>query len=375
MNAPTVENLLLEVRSAMANLNSKFDDTAARHATLIEQLFSENRRLSSEMARIQDILKSLQGSTTGLAMEIDTAPPATGSLPPRGSAASKYSTNKKVSTPIIAPTSKPATTTTTTDTTTTATAAKDNTWVNVVSKTNKRKPKAPISERKRSATARAFTAPATPGTPSGYDYVYLHRSRNINRKDVRHKFSLLGVETARVLDISFPARSVIGVLLHQEYKPVFLQILTDCKITTIEAFDPLDPIHVADPKYSDMPVPQRARLASALHQDRCYNTLNFVREYLVPSVAKFFVEKQWISDALATSVIQHRLPRTQKKSRLDSYRGFATEAFLTAAGDNDMEMGEEFHENAYDSDNSTDSDTDKEIEVSTEQLPHIPQSQ
>lgn len=359
MNNPNVEMLLQELSSAIANLNSKFDATSARYETMIQELRSENQRLSNEMSRIQSILKSLQGSTPGIAMEIDAAP--------SGSAASKYSTATPTA---VVSSKKPATGTTTVtknirNKPVTTAAAPSNNWVQVLG----RKPKAPLSDRKKSATARAFFAPPTndSNAPTGYCYVYIPRSRNINRKDVRHRFSVLGIETARVLDISFPARSVIGILLHEEYKSTFLQeVLVDCKVKPIEGFNPCDPVHIADPKYQDWPAPQRARLAVALQQDRCYNTLNFIREYLIPSVSKFFVAQAWIPQALAASVIQHRLPRPVKKTRTESsYGKSAADEFVSAVviGDQDCEMGEEFAENAYDSDNSNDSTTDDDDEA------------
>lgn len=371
MDSTKVEILLRDLSSAISNLNSKFDSTSARYETVIQELRSENQRLSSEMKRIQEILKTIQGATANGNMEIDSP---TGPKVNRhtGSAASKYSTMPATTTPITVPTNitRPSATDATLGRPTSTVNTPDNSWVQVL----KRKPKAPLSDRKRVATARAFFAPRDTDSSSGYAYVYIPRSRNINRRDVRHRFSLLGIETARVIDISFPARSVIGVLLHQDYIPAFNQVLKDSKVTPIEHFNPCEAAHVADPKYSDLPTPQRSRLAAALQQDRCFNTLNFIREYLVPSVAKFFLEQGWINDALAKSVIQQRLPRPVKKTRNESYRGSAADAFLgsnaggqdgdqndTFAGDSDAEMGEEFHENAYGSDHGDDT-TDDEIE-------------
>lgn len=349
MNNPNVEALLKDLSSAILNLNSKFDATSARYETVIQELRSENQRLSNEMTRIQDILKTIQGAATIKTVEIDSTVTRA-----QGTNASKYATKPAAATPIAVPrndTNVPAVTTPRSSAKPTGKQA--DSWVQVA----KRKPKAPLSDRKRLATARAFFAPPDVAAPSGYAYVYIPRSRNLNRRDVRHRFSLLGIETARVIDISFPARSVIGILLHKEYLATFTEILSESKVKFIEDFIPTDATHIADPKYADMPAPQRSRLAVALQQDRCYNTLNFVREYLVPSVSKFFVEKGWINDALARSVIQQRLPRPTKKAREDSYRGSAADAFLNTTYDSDAEMGEEFHENAY----GTDTDSGEEV--------------
>lgn len=76
----------------------------------------------------------------------------------------------------------------------------------------------------------------------------------------------------------------------------------------------------------------------------------------------------WIPEALAASAIRYRLSRPVKKTRDDSNRGFTAAAFFNNEGDQDQEMGENFHENAYDSDNNEDT-SDDEGEGTNEQTP------
>ncbi|KAI9243686.1 hypothetical protein EDC94DRAFT_493911, partial [Helicostylum pulchrum] len=148
---------------------------------------------------------------------------------------------------------------------------------------------------------------------SGYKYVYIYRKHAMTRKDIRHRFGLLGVTTARVIDINFPAHSIVGILIHKEYKPNFKAVLDECKIPTIDNFDPTAGANIADPKYTDLNAETRAKFSASLHQDRCMRTLNFIREYLLPSVSKFFIEQKWITPIIAEDIISHRMPRPMKK--------------------------------------------------------------
>ncbi|KAG0162964.1 hypothetical protein DFQ29_003518, partial [Apophysomyces sp. BC1021] len=63
-----------------------------------------------------------------------------------------------------------------------------------------------------------------------------------------HQLYNLKIDTSRLLDITFPTCSVVGLLFHIQYIPEVTQILSDIKVVTIEGFDPLDPFILADPE-------------------------------------------------------------------------------------------------------------------------------
>jgi hypothetical protein len=240
-------------------------------------------------------------------------------------------------------------------------------WVTIA-----RRSKAPIPERKRLAAARAFAPPQSTEAPNGYVYVYIPRARRMDRKSIRNLFQNLGIDPVRILDISFPARSVISILIHAAYHTEFLAALTGAKVRPLENFNPLDPKHIADPQFADMAPNDRTRLAAAIHQDRCFRILYFLRPYLVPSVSKYFVAQQWISEPMATSIIQDRIPRHSKRTKIDT--STATAAFLATTGRNtktqrydtfgnpvesqDMEITEEYAANAHDDESSSDKEQD-----------------
>ncbi|KAG1387527.1 hypothetical protein G6F59_016362 [Rhizopus arrhizus] len=58
-----------------------------------------------------------------------------------------------------------------------------------------------------SAAARGFQ-PVT--GEQGFEYIYIPRSRKMTYTEARRRLGRLGVDTWRVLDVSFPAHSVVG---------------------------------------------------------------------------------------------------------------------------------------------------------------------
>jgi hypothetical protein len=292
---PTFDPALQQILRSLQNDMKTF----AGLVTANEQLTAENESLRAQVQELQLFYENhkngdnsrTRGPTTVLTPDLSSG------KKPAGINASKYA---------------PANATVTTATATVTPPSQE--WTQVVQrKPAPRKPKAPLSERKRLATARPFTAPEPTDSPSGYEYIYIHRKRTLTRKDIRYRFSLLGVTTARVIDINFPAHSVVGILIHKEFKPAFKAILDECKIPTLDDFDPIAGANVADPKHADLDAATRAKYAASLQQDRCIRTLDFVRDYLVPSVAKYFVEQKWIGHLIAESTVARRIPRPMKK--------------------------------------------------------------
>ncbi|KAK4516931.1 uncharacterized protein ATC70_000259 [Mucor velutinosus] len=182
-------------------------------------------------------------------------------------------------------------------------------WASIASK-----PPAPLTDRKRQALHRAFNPPVHDPTQNGsYTFVYLPRSRRMNRAQIRSKFRQISIDNLRILDLSFPARNTIGVLLHEAYLPEFKSKLLEIDSHLIQDFDPLDHHHIADPKYQSFSEERRTQLAKALHQDRCIRSLYFIRLHLVPGVAKYFVHEGWVPSHVAEDIINQRLPRPVKR--------------------------------------------------------------
>ncbi|EPB85666.1 hypothetical protein HMPREF1544_07573 [Mucor circinelloides 1006PhL] len=119
----------------------------------------------------------------------------------------------------------------------------------------------------------------------------------------------------------------------------FSKIL-EIETSIIPNFNPLDPAHIADPKYRDLPEEDRTRLALALQQDRCIRTLHFIRPNLVTGLAKYFIvepaytitstakdnscggscttfiNQGWLSEPVAQDILNQRVPRPTKRPPL-----------------------------------------------------------
>ncbi|KAG1136206.1 hypothetical protein G6F37_012052 [Rhizopus arrhizus] len=178
-------------------------------------------------------------------------------------------------------------------------------WTTIVKKAPRRG--VVTSVRRRIAIARAFSIPSSEFV--GYETIYILRYRRLNRAEIRRRFNHLGFDTTRIIDISFPARTAIGLLAHQAFKPELIKTLQDCRIEIISSFSPVAPEHIADPKFNQCTTAERTRLGQAMHQDRCIRTLRFIRPHLVVSIARYFTDQNWISSALATDIIRARVPQ------------------------------------------------------------------
>jgi hypothetical protein len=185
-----------------------------------------------------------------------------------------------------------------------------------------------VSLKKRIAAARVFKTAEAQG-PQGFTYVYLGRSRKLDRLEVRSRLRRAGVDTGRVIDVCFPASGVIGVLLHTQYVEKFTELMTVAEAEFIKNFDPLHPDHLADPKFVSLSNDARADEMASIVHSRCLNTLAFVRPLLVSSVGRSFVDLGWIDD----EALNHALEDAQRRLALQDPKK-ASFVFRRSGGDN-----------------------------------------
>lgn len=190
----------------------------------------------------------------------------------------------------------------------------------VVARRNKKK-QAP-KPRKIESAARGFQ-PIT--GPTGFGYVYIPRSRRMSRRDVRSRLAVLGIDSYRILDITFPARSIVGLLVHAQYHDVLTAKLTKAKIPIQNDFEPRDPAHLADPKYQSLPISERVTIAVDIHRGRCLRGIERLRFPVAVAVGRAFVEDGFI----AQEDLDEVLPRCPTAP-------VSAKAAFTAEGDHDM---------------------------------------
>ncbi|KAI9324419.1 hypothetical protein BD770DRAFT_302658, partial [Pilaira anomala] len=72
----------------------------------------------------------------------------------------------------------------------------------------------PVSSPSGSLAARMFTPVSE---SQGFKYVYLPCRAREKYSDVRKKLKSLKIDTARILDVHYPAQKVIALLVHNDY--------------------------------------------------------------------------------------------------------------------------------------------------------------
>ena len=157
-------------------------------------------------------------------------------------------------------------------------------------KNNTTKPKKNINI---AGAIRAFTAPTNDN--QGYTYVYYPAKSRISRKQQRSNLKKLGIINGRILDIHYPARNVVALLVHVNYKQELIDTLLKSKVSNIEKYDPTNPSTISDPQYNDISIEEKTKLAEKKHNERIVRALPFIRNHISRSVAAFFVKEKLIT--------------------------------------------------------------------------------
>ncbi len=189
----------------------------------------------------------------------------------------------------------------------------------------------PPSVRKFASAARAFS-PADPSAAKGFEFVYLARKRKFTRSEVRTNLRRLGVDTSRLLDISFPARSCVGLLVHAQYLAELKSLLAAAKVVPLANFDPIDPVHLADPLYAGDSLLARSAKIHEIHADRCIGVLGHVRPHLVSAIGAMFVQSGWLVEEDVASELRRIVPVHGRKRHhtYDEEMGDAPSVFANA---------------------------------------------
>ncbi|KAG1277596.1 hypothetical protein G6F66_012250 [Rhizopus arrhizus] len=163
-------------------------------------------------------------------------------------------------------------------------------WATVASRSAKNK------LRRRAAAARGFQPVSG---EQGFEYVYIPRSRRMTYTEARRRLSRLGVDSWRILDVCYPAHSVVGLLVHLQYKPALLSLLEKAKIPTLDTFDPLDPANLADPKFDSVSAEERNHAISLINDDRSRKALERLRYPVAVSVSRYLLAQALVSEVLS----------------------------------------------------------------------------
>ncbi|KAG1035483.1 hypothetical protein G6F43_013222 [Rhizopus delemar] len=240
----------------------------------LEEVMAENKRLRTDLDLAQQRIAELEAQISTDAIPIlELDPKAT-----QGTEASKYATP----TVSLTTTSKP---------------------LSFAAVANKGKdapaPKSKAPARRRKTTARQMEAIHRRFVPVAahhdYEYVYLPSRYREPISSLRSKLHKLKINNARVLDVHYPDRQVVALLVHTEYTADLLAAFAKAKVEPIQGFNPLNPDLLRDPKFASLPESDRAAKCTEVHQARLVRALQHIRESVRPAVARSFFVKDWIT--------------------------------------------------------------------------------
>lgn len=155
-------------------------------------------------------------------------------------------------------------------------------------------------EKRETTAARFFQAPST---TQGFQYLYLPTKARISLGKLRTTFKKLGVNNGRLLDLHYPDRNVVAVLVHNDYAPELTELLTKKGVKLNTTFDPCAASVLKDPKYATDTLEQRQQIAQQLHNQRVQKALVHIRGPAKFAVARFFAHKSWITKTQLDEVL------------------------------------------------------------------------
>ncbi|KAG2226709.1 hypothetical protein INT45_001056 [Circinella minor] len=111
---------------------------------------------------------------------------------------------------------------------------------------------------------------------SGYIYsilaycVHIPCQQRTTTQETRKLLRHLNINTSRILDISFPGRNIIGLLVHHHYLPEIISIMQIAKIPILKDSDPTHADNLKDSKYKKRSTPDEILFPSnVIELDAC----------------------------------------------------------------------------------------------------------
>lgn len=103
------------------------------------------------------------------------------------------------------------------------------------------------------------------------------------------------IENGRVLDLHYPDRQVIALLIHNDYADELTVTFAKYGVAPCENFDPCNEKTLRDLKYTNLTVDERQSKAIVHHHDRLTKALDFIQEPVKFSVVCYFAQQGWIT--------------------------------------------------------------------------------
>ncbi|KAG1169345.1 hypothetical protein G6F36_012086 [Rhizopus arrhizus] len=151
-----------------------------------------------------------------------------------------------------------------------------------------------------------------PSTNQGFKYIHLPTKARVPIGQIRSRLRKLDINNNRIIDIHYPDRNIVALLIHNDYEDELRQQLQRFKVTIKEDFNPCDPQVLRDPKYADRTPAEREDLAFMHHCNRIERALQYIRTPVKFAVARYFYSKGWISKQLLQETLLTRTINRQQ---------------------------------------------------------------
>ncbi|KAI8327649.1 hypothetical protein BC941DRAFT_477419 [Chlamydoabsidia padenii] len=203
--------------------------------------------------------------------------------------------------PTTTPLSTPPTSTISTPSPTTTATWNDNSNSNNSPRTNNK----PLAER--------YQTPESSTIHGTYDYLTISLENPGSGTELRTKFRRLGITTSRLLDIHYPTKNALAILVHNDFTAEFLEHMTKFDIRPINDFDPNDPAHLQDPEYTSVNLTEddKATHMITILNQRMRRTLEYIRTPLQRAVGTYFVQQGWIDETELVEILTPTTPDTE----------------------------------------------------------------
>ncbi|KAI8364164.1 uncharacterized protein BYT42DRAFT_590791 [Radiomyces spectabilis] len=151
--------------------------------------------------------------------------------------------------------------------------------------------------------ARAFTSPSE---NHGFRYVYIPSKYRMRTKALRQTLRTLGFDNSHLLDVHYPDRQVVALLIHNDYHETLTNLFARHNISPLNEYNPHDQSRLHDPKFTELSMEDRQHEADQIHLKRLERALQFIREPVKFAVACSFHSHKWIDDEMLRSFLQSR---------------------------------------------------------------------
>jgi cell division septation protein DedD len=191
------------------------------------------------------------------------------------------------------------------------------------------------TSRQKAAIARIFDAPAilTDDSKPLFEYLYFNNKYRTKISSLRSDLRKLGIDTGRIIDIHYPSRGVIAMLMHVDYIPTLTTILHKYNKAPLENYDPFSASHITSAEHHSLSEEKKSNLSKQFQQTRMTRALTHMRPQIRNTVAKAFTLHGWLSESQIQAALNSTTsdPSTQQSTNNDFLKGFGDEPTNTDA--------------------------------------------